>query len=211
MKATILFTSVAGHTYDLAEAIAEGFRSEGFEANLWRVQETFSDDDVKFWGAQRERFAHVQEAKWGDLTPLKDIDALFVGGPVYFGNISSSVYDWLQHTAAPPWLNGDLHTVPCAAFCSCASQNGGAEEAIRNMHTTLMHFGMPIIPFPSHHTIHEMRQHDMPIGGTVYGCSAANGMNATVRPVHEMEKTLARMHAAYVAKIAKALKTLREA
>ncbi len=211
MKAVILFHSISGHSYDLAQAIAEGVRSvPGCAAEIFRVYDPYTDDELKYIQPCRETFAHVPVASWGDISPVQGADAIIVGGPVYFGQISSPVYDYLQHTTAPPWLAGTYNGKAAAAFASCASQNGGAEEAIRNMHTTLMHYGMVIVPFPNNHGVLEMRQHDVPIGGTSYGASAANGMGPTYRRVNDMEKSLARQHGAYIARVALALKRSKE-
>ena len=207
MKASIIFHSVSGRTYDLAEALADGVRSvEGFAAELYRVYDPMTDDEVTHWAPHREKFAHIKEVKWGDMSPLEDIDALIIGGPVIFGQISPMIYDYLLYSAQKQYVGGDLIGKAGAAFCTCASQNGGAEVAIRNMQSTLMHFGLVIVPFPNRIGVKEMREHDFPIGGTPYGASASVGMNQTYREVVEMEKSLARQHGEYIAKVAKALK-----
>lgn len=211
MKAIILFHSVSGRSYDLAESIAEGINSvDDCTVSIYRVFDNYSDDEVKYISPQRERFAHIPLAEWGDLSILEGIDALVVGGPVYFGQISSPVFDWLQHTAAKPWLEGTFNGIAAGAFATCASQNGGAEEAIRNMHTTLLHFGMVVVPFPNSHAVTEMRQHDIPIGGTPYGPSCAAGAGPTFRSIHEMEKSLGRKYGGFLARTAKALMIARQ-
>lgn len=144
-----------------------------------------------------------------DLSVIENVDAIVVGGPVYFGQISGPVYEWLQHTAAKPWLAGTLNGVASGAFAACASQNGGAEEAIRNMHTTLLHFGMVVVPFPNSGSVPEMRQHDVPIGGTCYGPSVAAGAGPTFRTIHDMEISLGKKYGVFLAGIAKALKAAR--
>jgi NAD(P)H dehydrogenase (quinone) len=210
MKATILFHSISGRSYDLAEAIAAGIRSvEDCTADIYRVQDTYTDEEIRFISPQRERWAHIPEAKWGDLSVIENVDAIVVGGPVYFGQISGPVYEWLQHTAAKPWLAGTLNGVASGAFAACASQNGGAEEAIRNMHTTLLHFGMVVVPFPNSGSVPEMRQHDVPIGGTCYGPSVAAGAGPTFRTIHDMEISLGKKYGVFLAGIAKALKAAR--
>lgn len=211
MKAVILFHSVSGHTYDLAEAIASGIRSvDNCTAELFRVYDPFSDAEVKYIKPCRERFAHIPEAKWFDISPIEGADAIILGGPVYFGQISSPVYDYLQHTTAPPWLEGTYNGKVGAAFTSCASQNGGAEEAIRNMHTTIMHYGMVVVPFPNRHDVPELRQHDIPSGGTPYGASSASGGGNTYHEVIPEEITLAHMHGAFIAKVARALEISKD-
>jgi len=210
MKASIIFYSVSGRTYDLAEAIAEGVRSEEeCEAKLYRVQDPFDKEETKYWAPKYERFANVSEAKWGDLTPF-DADAIIVGAPVFFGQMCAPLYDWFDHTTAKPWLEGTMRGKAAAAFCTCASQNGGAEMALHSFQVTLMHFGMVIVPFPNSHNVVEMREHDFPIGGTPYGATGSVGMGPTYRELCDMEKSLGRQHGAYIAKVAKALSQHKE-
>lgn len=211
MRAHIIFHSISGHTYDLAEAIVEGVRSvSGCEAYLFRVPETYDIKTLSHLNPEIERFEHVPVAEWGDLKPILEADALILGGPTYFGRMSSQIHDYLDHTAASPWLKGDMIGRAGAAFTSTASQNGGAEEAIRGMHTTLMHFGMVIVPLPNRHKIYEMRQHDVVIGGTQYGASCAVGGGKGARPVHEYEKNLGRLHGEFIARVALALQRGRK-
>lgn len=211
MRAHIIFHSISGSTYGVAKAIAEGVRSvPGCEANLFRVPETFDEKTLAGLGWKKELLEDVPVVEWGDPKPLVDADAIILGGPTYFGNISSQLHDYLDHTAAELWLRGDLIGRVGAAFTATASQNGGAEEAIRGMHTTLMHFGLVVVPMPNRNGIPEMRQHDVPIGGTAYGASCAVGGGPTTRPVHEYEKNLARLHGEFIAKVALALELGRK-
>lgn len=211
MKASIIFYSVSGRTYDLAEAIAEGVRSiEDCEAQLYRVQDPFKPEETKFWAPKYEKFAHIPEAKWGDLTPFNDADAIIVGAPVFFGQFCAPLYDWFHHTTAGPWLAGSMRGKVGATFCTCASQNGGAEVAMHSFQITLMHFGLALVPFPNAHDIKELREHDFPMGGTPYGCSGSVGMGPTYRELVDMEKSLGRQHGAYIAMVAKALAANKE-
>ncbi|MEA4884861.1 MAG: NAD(P)H:quinone oxidoreductase [Clostridia bacterium] len=211
MRAHIIFHSIGGHTYDLAEAIAEGVRRvPGCEASLYRVPETFDEETLTRLGSESERFDHIPVAQWGDAEPILEADAIILGAPTHFGRMSSQLQDYLDHTAAPPWLNGDLIGKVGAAFTSTASQNGGAEETIRGMQTTLMHFGMVVVPMPNRHDIFEMRQIDVVVGGTQYGASCAVGGGEAMRPVHDYEKNLGRLHGEFIAKVALALELGRK-
>lgn len=69
MKVKIVFYSMYGHIYKMAEAEAEGAREvEGAEVEMLQVSELVPDDILEKSGAKkaREAFAHIPVAKPDD-------------------------------------------------------------------------------------------------------------------------------------------------
>jgi len=76
MKIEIVFYSMYGHIYRMAEAIAEGVREvQGAEVELLQVPELIPDEVIEKSGAKkaREAFAHIPVAKPGDLADSQDM------------------------------------------------------------------------------------------------------------------------------------------
>ncbi len=78
-KVQIIFYSMYGHIYRMAEAIAEGARQvPGVEVDLYRVPELVPDAALERTGAMKARaaFAHVPIAS---ASQLPDTDAIIFG------------------------------------------------------------------------------------------------------------------------------------
>jgi multimeric flavodoxin WrbA len=64
-KIQVIFYSMYGHVYQMAEVVAAGARKAGGEVTLWQVPELVPDDILAKSGAAAARaaFAHVPVAK----------------------------------------------------------------------------------------------------------------------------------------------------
>src|SRR5205823_9096137 len=85
MKVQVIFYSMYGHVYRLAEAVAEGARQvAGAEVSLWQVPELVPEAALERTGAKaaRQAFAHIPTAK---PDQLPEADALLFGTPTRFG------------------------------------------------------------------------------------------------------------------------------
>ncbi|WP_429886059.1 NAD(P)H:quinone oxidoreductase, partial [Geoalkalibacter halelectricus] len=106
-KINIVFYSMYGHIYRMAEAVAEGVREvEGCEANLYQVAELVPDEALEKSGAKqaRDAFAHIPMAKVDDLSAA---DAVIFGTPTRFGNMAAQMRNFLDQTGGL-WMNGSL-------------------------------------------------------------------------------------------------------
>lgn len=90
MKVKVVFYSMYGHIYRMAEAVAEGAQEvEGADVELLQVSELIPDAVLEKSGAKkaREAFAHIPVAKPADLAGA---DAIIFGTPTRFGNTGLS-------------------------------------------------------------------------------------------------------------------------
>jgi len=201
MKVNIIFHSVYGHTYQLAEAIAEGAREvDGAEVSLYQVPETFSAEVIAKMGAAeaKKTFAHVPVA---DMTQLSEADAVIFGAPTRFGMMTAQMRAFLDRTGQL-WASNALVGKVGSVFTSSATQHGGQESTILNFHTTLLHQGMVIVGVPySEPGLMEVREIS---GGSPYGASTIAGPDGSRNP-SENELAIARFQGRHVAMIAKKL------
>lgn len=127
----ILFHSVSGHTYKLAQALGEGVRGvAGCQARLLRIPELPGLAPVTMSGIDQraDDFAHVPEAKIEDLL---DCDGLAIGSAVYWGNMSYATKHFLD-SAARLWgftspdkpCNPPMHWRESRRPCSPAAAAG---------------------------------------------------------------------------------------
>jgi len=147
MKIQVVFYSMYGHVWRLAEAVAEGARQvDGAEGSLWQVPELVPDDVLDKSGAKpaRAAFAHVPVAQPNQLA---DADAIVFGTPTRFGNMAAQMRNFLDQTGGL-WVRGALIGKVGGVFCSTGTQHGGQETTITSFHTTLLHQGMIIVGVP---------------------------------------------------------------
>lgn len=201
MKLRVVFYSMYGHIYRMAEAVAEGAREvEGVEVELLQVPELVPDEVLERSGAKkaREAFAHIPTAKPEDLA---DADAIIFGTPTRFGNMCAQMRNFLDQTGGL-WARGALVGKVGSVFTSSNTQHGGQETTIISFHTTLLHHGMVIVGLP----YTETRQTTMAeiSGGSPYGASTIAGRDGSRMP-SENELAMARFQGHHVATIAKKL------
>lgn len=201
MKIKIVFYSMYGHVYKMAEAVAEGVREvEGAEVEILQVPELVPDEALESSGAKqaREAFSHIPVAKTDDLA---DADAIIFGTPTRFGNMCAQMRNFLDQTSQL-WAQNALVGKVGSVFTSTATQHGGQETTITSFHTTLLHHGMVIVGMP----YTETRQFtlDEVSGGSPYGASTIAAGDGSRMP-SENELAMARFQGNHVATIAKKL------
>jgi NAD(P)H dehydrogenase (quinone) len=200
-KIQIVFYSMYGHVYQLAEAIAEGAGSiPDTEVQLLQVPELVSDEDLAKSGAKaaREVFAHIPVAKQAGLA---EADAIIFGTPTRFGNMCAQMRNFLDRTTQL-WLSGALIGKVGSVFACTASQHGGQETTIQSFHTTLLHHGMIVVGVPySEPALLTLKEIS---GGTPYGATTMAAGDGSRQPT-ENELTIARFQGRHVAEITRKL------
>jgi NAD(P)H dehydrogenase (quinone) len=198
-KVHVIFYSMYGHVFKMAEAVALGARTvPGVEVKLFQVPELVPVEILAKSGAQKERegFAHIPIIKLEDLV---NADALVFGTPTRFGNMCSQMRNFLDQTGGL-WARGALAGKIGSVFVGTGSQHGGQETTITSFHNTLFHHGMIVLGAP----IWEKRMATMDeiTGGSPYGASTLAGPDGRSRRPSENELEIARSQGRYVAEVA---------
>ena len=199
MRIDVVFYSMYGHVYTLAEAVAEGAREHpDAEAKLYQVPELMPDEALEQSGAKqaRQAFAHVPTAK---PEQLGQADAIIFGTPTRFGNMCAQMRNFLDRTGSL-WANGALIGKVGSVFTSTASQHGGQETTLTSFHTTLLHHGMIIVGVP--YSEQRLVNMDEITGGTPYGATTITRGDGSRQP-SENEFAIARTQGRWVAEITK--------
>ncbi len=199
MKIHVIFYSMYGHIYKMAEAVAGGAGGvKGAEVKLFQVAETLPDDLVsKLGGTEtKKKFAHIPVATVDDLAAA---DAVIFGTPTRFGMMCQQMRAFLDATGGL-WAKGALIGKIGSVFTSSGTQHGGQESTILSFHTTLLHQGMVIVGVP----YSEQRQMTVSeiSGGSPYGSSTIAGPDGSRQPT-ENELAIAKFQGKHVAEIAK--------
>lgn len=201
-KIQVVFYSMYGHVYQMAQAVAAGAKEvDGVEVTLLQVPELVPDEALERVGAKaaRETFNQVPFA-----TPeqLAEADAIIFGTPTRFGNMAAQMRNFLDQTGQL-WMQGSLVGKVGSVFTSTATQHGGQETTITSFHSTLLHHGMVIVGVP--YAEQRLMNMEEISGGTPYGASTLAGTDGSRQP-SENELAIARFQGRHVAQIAAKLK-----
>jgi len=198
IKVQVIFYSLYGHVYRMAEAVVEGVKQvPGAEVSLYQVPELVPDEALEKHGAKAARasFARIPVAT---VNQLPDAQAIIFGTPTRFGNMAAQMRNFLDQTGGL-WAKGALIGKVGSVFASTATQHGGQETTLTSFHSTLLHHGMVIVGVPySESGLSHMGDIT---GGTPYGATTLAGPDGSRRP-SENELQIARYQGRHVAEIA---------
>jgi NAD(P)H dehydrogenase (quinone) len=201
MKVLVVFYSLYGHVFQMAEAIAEGAAQvEGAEVDIRRVSETLPAEVIEKMGAveAQKALAHVPVCTVDELAAA---DAIIFGTPTRFGNMCGQMRQFLDATGKL-WQTGALIGKVGSVFVSTATQHGGQESTILSFHISLLHQGMVIVGLP--YAFQGQMRIDEITGGSPYGASTiAGGQGERMPSDNELEA--AKFQGQHVAAIAKKL------
>ena len=197
----IIFYSLYGHVYRMAEAVAEGARQvAGASVQLYQVPELIPEEALVRTGAKqaRQAFAHVPVAS---PEQLPNADAIIFGVPTRFGGVVAQIQNFIDQTGQL-WLSGALIGKVGSAFTSTATQHGGHETTLRSIHTEMFHHGLVIVGVP--YSCQELMNMNEITGGSPYGAGTLAGTCGERLP-SENELKIARFQGRHVTEIAKKL------
>lgn len=198
----VVFYSLYGHVYKMAEAVKAGAETVGgVNVKIFQIPELMTEEQLKKANAleAKKQFAHIPT-----ISPemLEDADGIIFGTPTRYGNMASQMKNFLDQTGSL-WAKGALIGKVGSVFTSTATQHGGQETTITSFHTVLFHHGMIVVGVP----YSEMRLLNMKeiTGGTPYGASTLADHDGSRMP-SENELEIAKFQGKHVAEITKKLK-----
>jgi len=171
-RVLIVYDTNSGNAYRMAQLIGRGVESvRQCEAAIRSVPKVGDRSSARLPAVPEQGAPYVQ------LSELADCDAMIIGGPTHFGNMSASLKHFLDQTTEH-WFKGSLAGKPAGVFTSTGSMHGGQESTLLTMMVPLLHHGMLICGLP--YSNPELMQTQR--GGTPYGASHVSGEqgNATL-------------------------------
>jgi NAD(P)H dehydrogenase (quinone) len=198
IKVQVIFYSMFGHIYRMAEAIVEGAKQvPGAEVSLYQVPELLPDNVLEKYGAKAAKAA-LAKIPIANVDQLAEAHAIIFGTPTRFGNMAAQMRSFLDQTGGL-WAKGSLIGKVGSVFASTGTQHGGQETTITSFHTTLLHQGMVIVGVPYSES-GLLNMSDI-TGGTPYGATTLAGPDGSRQP-SENELKIARHQGKHVAEIA---------
>ncbi|QBA21645.1 NAD(P)H:quinone oxidoreductase [Chryseobacterium indologenes] len=184
----VLIHSDNGGTYELAKELAKGIESENNAVSHIKLVEASQNPHLK----------NLPVATPDELTHY---DGIAFGSPVYFGNISTGMSEFLSGTVQL-WTNHALEGIPATVFMSAGS-GAGKELALQAFWNSLAVHGMVLVSNGIRGT--EELNKAIPQGNTVLGITSMASLKDVERPT-KGERNMAEIQGRNFAKIALALK-----
>ncbi len=200
-KVLIAFYSRNGSTEALANAVAEGARSQGAEVRLRRVREVVGRDVMAHapgWAESADRMNAQYEAP--TEADAEWADAIVFGTPTRFGNVSSELKAWVDSLGGL-WFQGKLVGKVGSVFVSTSSTHGGNESTSLTAYNFMAHLGLIIVPLGYGDPV-------MFQAGTPYGASTVSGQNNA--PPTDLDLEVGRYQGRRVTQVASALAAAHE-
>ncbi|MDV7695920.1 Atu1372/SO_1960 family protein [Chryseobacterium soli] len=184
----VLIHSDNGGTYELAKEMAAGIESSNHASAVIKQVKESSNQKLK-----NIPVATVDE--------LASYDGIAFGSPVYFGNISTGMSEFLSKTVNL-WTNHALEGMPATVFMSAGS-GAGKELALQSFWNSLAVHGMVLVSNGIRGT--ETMNKAIPQGNSVLGITSMASLKDVERPTKD-ERLLAQLQGRNFAKVAAALK-----
>ena len=187
-KVLVLIHSDNGGTYELAKQISKGIESNGNVQPIIKQVKSSNNTILK-------------DIPVASVEELSSYDGIAFGSPVYFGNISTGMSEFLSKTVNL-WTNHALEGMPATVFMSAGS-GAGNELAVQAFWNTLSVHGMVLVSNGIRGV--EKIDKNIPQGNTVLGITSLASVKNVERP-SSSEKEIAFEQGKNFAKVVFALK-----
>ncbi|OBW42932.1 NAD(P)H dehydrogenase (quinone) [Chryseobacterium sp. MOF25P] len=187
-KVLVLIHSDNGGTYELAKQISKGIESnENVQSIIKQVKSS--------------NHPSLKDIPMASVEELSSYDGIAFGSPVYFGNISTGMSEFLSKTVNL-WMNHALEGMPATVFMSAGS-GAGNELAVQAFWNSLSVHGMVLVSNGIRGV--EKIDKNIPQGNTVLGVTSLASVKNVERP-SSGEKEIAFEQGKNFAKVVFALK-----
>lgn len=173
VNVAIVFYSMGGTNYKLAQWAKEGVEQAGAEANIFKVEELAPQsviDENEKWKATVEATKDVPVVTSEDI---EKADAIIFSTPTRFGVMPSQMKQFLD-TQGGLWASGKTVNKVVSAMASAQNPHGGQEATILSLYTAMMHWGA-IIAAPGYSD-----ESIFAAGGNPYGTSVTVGQDGEI-------------------------------
>jgi len=202
-RVLVAYYSATGSVHRLAEAVAEGARSEGADVRLRRVAELAPAEAIASnpaWVSHRRETDHAVAV--AGLDDLEWADGYAFGTPTRYGAPAAQLKQFID-SASSLWQAGQLADKPVTTFVSSTEQHGGQEATIISLNNVFYHWGSVIVPLGyTDDVVYEA-------GGNPYGTSWPAGFPSAMPD--EVTLRCARYQGARLARFAAVLAPARMA
>ncbi|MGG1633779.1 NAD(P)H:quinone oxidoreductase, type IV [Paenibacillus sp. FSL A5-0031] len=136
----IIYYSVTGTNYQMAQWAAEGAKAAGAEVKILKTPELASEEAIQANPIWRTHVAETQDIPEVTYKDLEWADAIIFSIPSRFGGMPGPVKQFLDSTGSL-WFNGKLVNKVVSGMTSAQNAHGGQEQTILGLYTSMYHWG----------------------------------------------------------------------
>lgn len=145
----VIFHSLNGNTMSMAKYYEEAFLGEGYAVGLFKVKDpTYETEFPKYYRAKKAEEQMRAIPVLEDVELLSEYDAVAMGCPVYYGNVSGQMKMFMDSfyplNEKEIYLSGKYFL----SFVSCENFAGDGVSAIKALNDFAMHQGMIVVSVP---------------------------------------------------------------
>jgi len=144
VKFAVIYYSMTGINYQLAQWAAEAGKEAGAEVRLLKVHELAPETAINnnpVWKATVEATKDINEASSDDLDWA---DAIVFSVPTRFGNLAAQMKQFIDLQGGL-WAQGKLMNKVVSGMSSAQNPHGGQEATVKSLYTSMMHWGAIIV------------------------------------------------------------------
>lgn len=142
MKLSVIFSSGTGHNLTIANWVKDEAEKHGVEVRVRKVSELSLPEELNpGQQAYQEASKDIDEATPDDFVWA---DAVMFSTPARYGMMTAAMKNYLE-SLVKAWSTGSTINKVVSAFATAQNRNGGQEETIRSIHTSMMHHGAIIV------------------------------------------------------------------
>lgn len=144
MKYLIVYYSQTGHNFQMANWALDEVKND-CEVRIRKVEELLDTTAAENNPAWKK---YLEDSKDIEIATSEDLDwadAILFSSPTRFGNVASQMKFFFDRQGKL-WADKKLENKIVSAMSSSENNNGGQEQTIRAIYTTMMHWGAIIVP-----------------------------------------------------------------
>ncbi|MGE8205055.1 NAD(P)H:quinone oxidoreductase [Heyndrickxia sp. NPDC080065] len=140
VKLAIIYYSSTGTNYQLAKWAEDSAKEAGAEVKILKVQELAPPAAIESNPAWKKHYDETQSVPVATGNDIEWADAIIFSAPTRFGNIPSQMKQFFD-TLGGLWAQGKTVNKVVSAMSSAGNSNGGQEQTIHTIYTSMMHWG----------------------------------------------------------------------
>lgn len=140
VKAAVIFYTMGGTNYTMAQWAAKGAEEAGAEVKLLKVDELAPQSVIEAnegWKATVEKIKDIPTATSEDI---EWADVIIFSMPTRFGNLPSQMKQFIDMQGGL-WANGRTINKVVSGMTSAQNPHGGQEATLLSLYTSMMHWG----------------------------------------------------------------------
>ena len=140
VKLAVVFYSMGGSNYQMAQWAAEAAKEAGAEVKLLKVAELAPQSVIDSNPAWKATVEATKDVPLATAEDLEWADAIIFSTPTRFGVMASQMKQFID-TMGGLWAQGKTVNKVVSAMSSAQNPHGGQEATILSLYTVMYHWG----------------------------------------------------------------------